>query len=71
MFFVADGSSTIEFGGSGSPVFGVHADRPTNSVADGDSFFSRHTGLTPVPVGATKTADGRGVVFTKPTGPPQ
>ena len=26
-------------GGSGRPVFGVHADSPTNRICDGDSFF--------------------------------
>ena len=63
MFLVADGSSSIAFGGSGSPVFGVHADRPTNRVWDGDWFFRRHTGFTPVPVGDTNTVDGTGVVL--------
>jgi hypothetical protein len=50
-------------GGSGRPVFGVHADSPTNKVCDGDTFFTVTTGFTPVPVGATNTADGSGVVL--------
>jgi len=49
------------FGASGSPVFGVHADRPTNRVCDGDSFFRMHTGFTPVPVGVVNTTVGSGV----------
>ena len=60
---LAFGSSICVFGGSGIPVFGVHADSPTNRVPDGDSFFSRHTGFTPVSVGVTNTADGSGVVL--------
>lgn len=63
------GSSRNAFGGSGIPVFGVHALSPTNSVADGDSFFSRHDGYTPVPDGATNTCTGIGVVLVKGTGP--
>jgi hypothetical protein len=38
MLTVADGSSIPAFGGSGIPVFGVHADSPTNIVTF-DSFF--------------------------------
>jgi hypothetical protein len=63
MLWFAAASSIAEFGGSGMPVFGVHADRPTNRVCDGDSFLSRSTGYTPVPVGATNTAVGSGVVL--------
>ena len=70
MLFPALDNSIAEFGGSGIPVFGVHADSPTNKVADGDSFRSRHTGFTPVPVGDTNTVTGRGVVLTKDTGVP-
>jgi hypothetical protein len=55
-------------GGSGRPVFGVHADSPTNRVWDGDSFFRMHTGFTPAPVGATNTTAGRGVVLAVGTG---
>ena len=61
-------SSIPAFGGSGIPVFGVHADRPTNRVADGDSFRSRSTGFTPVPVGDTNTVTGSGVVLLSTQG---
>jgi hypothetical protein len=57
-------------GGSGRPVFGVHADSPTNRVWDGDSFFRMHTGFTPAPAGATNTTAGRGVVLTVGTKAP-
>jgi hypothetical protein len=64
------GISSVAFGGSGIPVFGVHADRPTNIVPDGDSFFSRTVGYTPVPDGARNTCAGSGVVLTKLTAAP-
>jgi hypothetical protein len=63
-------NSSFAFGGSGTPVFGVHALNPTNRVCDGDSFFRMQLGFTPVPVGAMNAAVGNGVVFTKDTGPP-
>ena len=69
-FELAAFSLTDSFGGSGSPVFGVHADRPTNRVWLGDSFFRMHTGFTPVPVGDVKTTAGSGVVLAKGTGHP-
>ena len=62
--------SIAAFGGSGIPVFGVHADKPTNRVWVGDSFCRRHAGFTPVPVGAMNTATGSGVVLVIGTGPP-
>jgi hypothetical protein len=62
MFWFAFGNSICAFGGSGIPVLGVHAASPTNSVT-GDSFFSRADAKTPVPVGATNTVDGTGVVL--------
>jgi hypothetical protein len=55
-------------GGSGRPVFGVHADSPTNRICDGDSFFRMQTGFTPAPVGATNATVGRGVVLVIGTG---
>ena len=54
MLLPALDSSIAAFGGSGIPVFGVQALKPTNRVPDGDSFRIRHTGYTPVPVGDTK-----------------
>ena len=68
-FELAAFSFTDSFGGSGSPVFGVHADSPTNSVWLGDSFFRMHTGFTPVPVGDVNTSAGSGVVLAKGTRP--
>jgi hypothetical protein len=67
--FCAGFSSSAAFGGSGIPVFGVHADKPTNIVTP-DSFLSRTVGYTPVPDGAVNTSAGIGVVLAKPTGPP-
>jgi len=67
-FLPAAASSIRVFGGSGIPVFGVHADRPTNRVCEGDSFFRMQNGFTPVPVGDTNTVTGSGVVLTKDTG---
>jgi hypothetical protein len=55
--------STLAPASSGIPVLGVHADRPTNRVADGDSFFRTHTGKTPAPVGTVNTGAGSGVVL--------
>jgi hypothetical protein len=60
-------SSSFAFGGTGMPVFGVHADSPTNSVWLGDSFFRMQVGYTPVPVGAMNAACGSGVVLTNGT----
>lgn len=51
----AAGSLICAFGGNGSPVFGVVADKPMNRVCDGEMFWMMHDGFTPVPVGATYT----------------
>jgi hypothetical protein len=59
----AAASSIAVFGGSGIPVFGVHADSPTNKVTAGDSFRRMQRGLTPVPVGDVNTVVGIGVVL--------
>ena len=60
---VAFGSLSSVFGVSGIPVFGVHADKPTNRVCEGDSFLMMHTGFTPVPDGDVNTAVGSGMVL--------
>jgi hypothetical protein len=65
--FGAFASSIFVFGGSGIPVFGVHADSPTYRVWVGDWFFRMQTGFTPVPVGVTNTCVGSGVVLTEDT----
>ena len=60
-------SSILPFGATGRPVFGVHADKPTNRVCDGEMFFRMQAGFTPVPVGAMNAACGSGVVLTNDT----
>ena len=70
-FELAFASSIAVFGGSGIPVFGVHADNPTNRVTAGDSFRRMQRGFTPVPVGDVNTTLGIGVVLAKGTQSPR